>query len=300
VAPARQWAELPNRDFYIDLDFLDQLLRHLKRTGCSVVTVTEMLDVMRKGGSKARLVNISIDDCYRDTYELLVPLFRSHGLPVTLYVTTGIPDGTHLMPWVGLEHILATREHVQEGGEAIPLPTAERRRAAFAMLWQTWESTGDLPAQYLAFCAANGADPWALVAHDRITWDMLRDLAQDPRVEIGAHTVNHPRISALDAATAQAEIVGSAERLVQVLGQPVAHFAFPYGRSGDCGTRDYAIARDGGLRSAATTRKGLCGPASDPFSLPRNTLNGRHKSLAMAEASMSGLTGIAARLMRRV
>ena len=32
VASPERWADLPNRAFYLDLDFLDRLLRHLART----------------------------------------------------------------------------------------------------------------------------------------------------------------------------------------------------------------------------------------------------------------------------
>jgi peptidoglycan/xylan/chitin deacetylase (PgdA/CDA1 family) len=302
VAQASAWADLPNRDFYIDLDFLDALLAHLARTGCTVVTVSEMLERLQRppAGGSARLVNFSIDDCYRDTYELLVPLFRARNVPLTLYVTSDIPDGTHLLPWIGLEQVLATRSDVNHRDQRLSVATAEARRVAFQSIWQSWEISGDVTGCYLAFCASNGADPATLRDEARITWDMLHALARDPLVEIGAHSKSHPRISELGVEGAREEIAGSASRLEQVLGRRIEHFAFPYGRSKDCGPRDFALVREAGLASAATTRKGLCLPGLDPYNLPRNTLNGRRKSLAMAEASLSGLSGLAAQVLGRV
>lgn len=302
VARHDTWDALPNRDFYIDLDFLDALLTHLTRTGCSVVTVSEMLEALRRPDADSRgrrLVNFSIDDCYRDTYDLLVPLFRAHGLPLTLYVTTDIPDARHLLPWVGLERVLATRAEVNDNGRVHALRDSEARRTAFQSLWREWEASGDLTARYLAFCAGNNADPAALRDEAMITWDMLRDLARDPLVEIGGHTKSHPRVSGLPLDRAREEIAGCADRLSHMLQRRIEHFAFPYGRSADCGPRDFALVREAGLASAATTRKGLCLPGLDPFSLPRNTLNGRRKSIAMAEASLSGLSGFAAHVTGR-
>jgi hypothetical protein len=38
----------------------------------------------------------------------------------------------------------------------------------------------------------------------------------------------------------------------------------------------------------------------DRFSLPRNTLNGAAKSLTMAEAHLTGISGLAAKMLGRV
>ena len=92
----RQWADLPNRNFYLNLDYLDRLLASLKRDGWEIVTVEDITGRLQRGEDGSRLVNFSVDDCYKDTFEHVVPLFRRHGVPVTLFVTTGIPDSTML------------------------------------------------------------------------------------------------------------------------------------------------------------------------------------------------------------
>jgi hypothetical protein len=89
-------------------------------------------------------------------------------------------------------------------------------------------------------------------------------------------------------------------RLRERLGVEARHFAFPYGRSADAGPRDFHLARRAGFASAATTCKGLMRHGVDSFSLRRNTLNGGAKSLAMAELHMSGISGLAARMLGRV
>jgi peptidoglycan/xylan/chitin deacetylase (PgdA/CDA1 family) len=119
-------------------------------------------------------------------------------------------------------------------------------------------------------------------------------------VEIGGHTVSHARISSLSAAEAFAEIDGGRRRLQERLGIEVRHFAFPFGRSGDCGPRDFDLVRDAGFASGATTRKGLVRHGQDAFRLPRNTLVGAHRHLALAELHLTGVTGVAARVLGRV
>ncbi len=133
-----------------------------------------------------------------------------------------------------------------------------------------------------------------------ISWEMLETLRSDPLAEIGAHTVSHPRISALPAEQALQELAGSRQRLRERLGIECRHFAFPYGRSADCGKRDFGLAREAGFASASTTRKGLVQRGQDVFSLPRNTLNGVHQSMAYANFLLSGLAGLAAKVLGRV
>jgi len=299
AAVSAAWEQLPNRDFYLDLDFLDGFLSYLVAAGWDVVTIGEALDRAARRDHDGRYVNFSIDDCYRDTFELVVPLFRRHNLPITLYVTTGIPDATLPLWSVGLEDGLLHSERVQVGNETLALTTPEQRRAAYARIAAAWDGP-EADKHYAAFCAANGIDGDAMHWKHAMSWEMLDELARDPLVEIGAHTVSHARISALSPEAALDELAQSRRRLNERLGIDIKHFAFPYGRAADCGARDFLLARQAGFSSAATTRKGLLRPGQDPFSLPRNTINGAHRSLAAMEMHLTGLSGTAARVVGRV
>ena len=299
AAPPDVWEKLPNRDFYLDIEFLDRFLAHLVAQNWDVVTIGEALRRSGSADDASRYVNFSIDDCYRDTFELIAPVFRRHDVPLTLFVTTGIPDGTASIWPIGLEYTLLERDEVRLDGEVIRLPTPEERRAAYQRIESAWDGPR-APQYYAAFCAENGVDMEAMHWTHAITWEMLETLARHPLIEIGAHTMTHPRISSLAPDEALAELEGARVRLNQRLGLNVQHHAFPYGRSGDCGPRDFALARQAGFLSAATTRKGLVRGGQDRFSLPRNTINGSHRSVGAMEMHLLGLTGVAARIAGRV
>lgn len=299
AASPERWAGLPNRPFWIDTSVLDRMLAFFARTGWAVVTLDEALARTARDLPGDRFVNLSIDDCYRDTAEDLVPVFRRHGVPVTLFVTTGIPDGTLALWAAGLEQALVDRDRIRLDGDTIDVTGTAAKRQAFTRIARAWDGP-EAARHYAAFCTANGIDAATMHERHAISWDMLKDLAGDPLVEIGSHTVSHARISALDEAGATAELAGSRQRLEEMLGIPIRHFAFPYGRSGDCGPRDFTIARAAGYASAATTRKGLARAGQDPFELPRNTINGEHRSLLFTRLHLLGLTGLAARVTYRV
>jgi peptidoglycan/xylan/chitin deacetylase (PgdA/CDA1 family) len=297
VAPSALWKTLPNRNFYIDLEFFDRLLIYLRRAGWKIVTIEEALERAGRADPKDRYVNFSIDDGYRDTYELVIPLFRRHRVPITLYVTTGIPDGKVPMWWAGLEETLLLRDRVIFENRTLEVQTGAAKRRAYSQIERAW-TTGT--NRYEAFCAQNDIDAEAAHWRHAISWQMLAELRNDPLVEIGSHGSMHLRFSTLESSDALAELKGGRERLMQKIGVRARHFAFPYGRSGDCGPRDFEFAREAGFCSAATTRKGVIRGQQDSFRLPRNTLNGAHRSLAMMELHLNGITGAAARMLDRV
>ena len=298
-APARLWERLPNRDFYLDTDFLDEFLAYLTKHGWEVVTIEEALRRSARGKAGDRFVNFSLDDCYRDTYEEVVPLFRRHNAPVTLFVTTGIPDGTLPLWAAGLEDTLLNNDRVVLEDGAISVPDFAAKKSAFYRIADSWDGP-QAASRYASFCQLNGIDMDAMHWKHAITWEMLAELRNDPLVEIGGHTVTHARISSLPPEGALGELKGCRDRLVEKLNIPARHFAFPYGRSGDCGARDFAIARDAGYASASTTRKGVVLHGQDPYALPRCTINGSDRSVATMELHLSGMTGVAARMTGRV
>lgn len=293
------WEDLPNRNFYLDLDFLDNLIAHLKTSGRRIVTVEEGRRLAADPRMKEPFINFSIDDCYRDTYELVLPLFRKHGVPITLFVTTGIPDRTLPLYWAGLEDGLKTRDLVSLDGRKIEISTPKQKSGLYQMLQAQWD--GPLVGEhYKRFCADNDITEDEIFEKHGMTWDMLTEIASDPLVEIGSHTVSHARISSLSPEAALRELVESRQRLREKLNLPINHFAFPYGRVNDCGPRDFAIARRAGYESVGTTTKGLLRRGSLPYAYPRVTLNGAHRNMLVPEIHISGASSFAARMLGRV
>jgi len=58
----------------------------------------------------------------------------------------------------------------------------------------------------------------------------LRDAAA-AGIEIGAHSVSHPRLSRLTPGQAEREIVASQAQLEDAIGRPVRSFAYPFGEA---------------------------------------------------------------------
>jgi peptidoglycan/xylan/chitin deacetylase (PgdA/CDA1 family) len=102
--------------------------------------------------------------------------------------------------------------------------------------------------------------------------DQLRRLAGLPdAVELGAHTVTHPRLDELSLPEIEREVSDSKRWLEQLLERPVVSFAYPYGAY-DRRVRQAVIAA--GFHSAAAVKNAISHGGDDPWAIARWTVCG--------------------------
>lgn len=100
----------------------------------------------------------------------------------------------------------------------------------------------------------------------RLSARELTDLAALPAIELGAHSVSHPRLDELDLAEVRRELIDSKTALEQLTGRPVHSFAYPHGAH-DRQSRAVVVAT--GYQSAAAVKNALSHPHDDPFAIAR-------------------------------
>ena len=82
-----------------------------------------------------------------------------------------------------------------------------------------------------------------------------------------AHSITHPRLGQVDAATCRDELARGRAMLEDGLGHPVTHLAYPFGSFSD---QTLAIARETGYATACTTMEAIAStPDDDLLALPR-------------------------------
>ncbi len=294
--PAAPKPFAPNRILEVTPEFLDAVLDQVEDAGLDVITLDEAVERLEHGEDK-RFVCFTFDDGYRDNLQYAYPLFKRRGLPFTLYVPTAYPDGDGELWWMALEEVVARTDDeiaLQRDGKTWRLPTAtvaDKERAFEQVYW--WLRAIDEEAQRRAVRALAeryGVDLRAECREEVMTWDEIRTMAADPLATIGAHTKDHYAIAKLPQPMAMDQMVGSADRIEQELGQRPAHFAYPYGDPGSAGPRDFALAAQAGFKTAVTTRKGMLFPDHRDYlmALPRVSLNGDYQSLTYTAVYLSG------------
>ena len=121
-------------------------------------------------------------------------------------------------------------------------------------------------------------------------WPEIADLAADPLVTIGAHTVNHPILAKVSEQAVRNELENSRAIIEAALGKRPEHFAYPVGDPTSAGQREFRIAADLGFKTAVTTRPGVIFKehANHLLALPRVSLNGEFQRTRYASVLVSG------------
>src|SRR5260370_31729817 len=84
-----------------------------------------------------------------------------------------------------------------------------------------------------------------------MSWAEIAELAADPLVTIGAHTVNHCMLKKLGDEAARSEMRESAAVLEAALGTRPRHFCYPFGDPASAGPREVAIAGELAFKTGA-------------------------------------------------
>jgi peptidoglycan/xylan/chitin deacetylase (PgdA/CDA1 family) len=272
----------PNAILQVKPDFLAFAITRVRELGYDVVDLDEAIRRLRMPQAPRRFAVFTLDDAYRDNLTYALPVLRRLQCPFTLYVPTALVDGVGEVWWQALEDIVAGHKAlaVPRDGEIeyLPAATLAEKLAAYDALYWRMRRMPEPDRVRLIHEIANqyGFD---LAAHCRqliMDWTELKTFAGEQLCTIGAHTVHHHELAKLDAAEAREEIAQSVSIIAAQLGTAPVHLSYPIGAPVSAGPREFAMARDLGLRSAVTTVPGALYErhAEQLWSLPRISLNG--------------------------
>jgi peptidoglycan/xylan/chitin deacetylase (PgdA/CDA1 family) len=231
--------------------FADHMEQVRRRT--RAVPLTGLAAALAAPNAARPVVVVTFDDGYADNLHEALPVLKQHDVPVTLFVSTrAITTGREFW-WDELARMLGP------GG---------RYDAMWTKLRDADAATRESELETIR--TATGTDEVTPRAdHRPLSVDELARLAGEPLVELGAHTVSHPRLAALHAASQRDEIEESRRVLESLTGRRVESFAYPFGRAADYTPETMALVRDAGFTRACINQAGRVTPSTDPFALPR-------------------------------
>lgn len=224
-------------------------------------------------------VVVTFDDGYADNALEALPILEEVGVPATFFVSTGTLGSRREFWWDELERVI-------QGAGTFPA-TFALEDAQVGRSWPTASAT-ERQALYddmhrLLMAADAGAREhwlsqlrsWAGLpaegrgGHRPMTVDELRRLAASSWVTIGAHTVSHSALAALEVDAQREEVLTSKSELEAALGREVTVFSYPYGKRSSYTRDSVRICREAGFLKAAANFPGQAHRWSDPFQLPR-------------------------------
>lgn len=296
VRPEQKKGFAPNRILQVTPEFLENVIVQVKAAGFDCISIDDVPERLKSRDSERPFAVFTLDDGYRDNRDHAYPIFKRHDVPFTIYVPADYADGKGDLWWLTLEEALRRlpRVEVDLAGDIheYDLETDAQRTSAFDTIYWRLRDLPEHEARSVVAELARAAniDKAALCRDLVMTWKELRELAADPLVTIGAHTMGHYALSKLDATKARQEMAESIARIADELGKPCRHFSYPYGCESSAGEREFEMARDLGMATAVTTRKGLIHTHhyDELTALPRLSLNGDFQDERYVKVLLSG------------
>ncbi|HKQ80556.1 MAG TPA: polysaccharide deacetylase family protein [Blastocatellia bacterium] len=241
----------------------------------TILPLSQLAVCLQKREIPPSLAAITIDDGYRDAYEIAFPILRKHCAPATVFVVTEFVEGTAWL-WTDKSRYLtafAAPQAIEIGvkGHRLRLELkgdASRAVAAGlinAALKPLSEEVRDATIERLAFDLKVKPPERPPVEYGAMNWRQAREMV-DSGVEFGSHTLTHPILTGLSDDRLREEVSQSRDRIQSALGRKVETFCYP---NGDYDPRaQFEVAR-AGYQCAVTTEVGLNNRGSDPLALRR-------------------------------
>jgi peptidoglycan/xylan/chitin deacetylase (PgdA/CDA1 family) len=242
-------------------EHFENTIQYFLQKKYSFYSLDQVHQALAEGNSSQRFVSLTFDDGYKDNYEIAYPIAKKYGVPISVYVTTCMPDGQAILWWYLLEDMILASKQVEFEWEgqcfAYACRTRQEKELAFDYIG-TFVKNHATPSNqrqlYKSIFGDFTSDPCTLTHEISMTWEDIKSFSREPLVTIGAHTVNHFALSRMTADELAYEINESKKIIANHIQQDVHHFAYPYGKKENVSFREFEMTAQFGFKTAVTTR----------------------------------------------
>ena len=219
---------------------------------------------------------ITIDDGYKDAYEIAFPLLKKFEMPATVYAITDFLDEKCWL-WTDLMRFCM----LNTKADAVKIGFGENDFVAANLTdeKQRFETASRLNSRLKKLLNQQKEAKIKEIAEDLqvkipklptkdfapINWSQAREMdAENVRIE--SHTVTHPILTNISEKELDFEMQTSKKRLEEVLERRVEHFCYP---NGSFNENVRKAAENAGYKSATTTEYGFNNLQTNRFLLKR-------------------------------
>lgn len=249
----------PNENMKISPEFLEKFILELKSKGYEFISLDRLQEMLSGGEQAKKQIVFTLDDGYKDNYEIAYPIFKKYNLPFTVYITTSFPQNESILWWYVLEDLILINENiVLSNGQAFECKTKEQKDDVFLKIREI--ILGFKKENFLN--SLNGLfsnykiDWFAKNKELCMNWEQIIELSKDELCIIAGHTKNHYALNQLSLNEAKSEIVEANKLIEEKIGKKIEHFAYPFGSIVEIGQREFNIVKSLGFKTTTTTRRG--------------------------------------------
>lgn len=295
--------DLPSDPYLLNVtpEHFAEHLAVLKDSGCVIISLHQLVQLLQAGNLPHRGVVITFDDGYVDNLYHAKPLLEKYDVPATVFVTSGYIDGQREFWWDEVERVFLQPSTLPEtlelrvkgktyewnlGKDADYSEDAQKRDCH----WHFYQQQDPTKRHSLfrefheLLNPLSMKERWSVLeeviqwsgigsqsrsSHRMMSPEEVKILGATGLVEVGAHTVNHPVLSSLSLEEQRQEIQHSKAMLEEILGHSVFSFAYPHGAKTDYTKDTVKIIQESSFKSACSNFIGMVRQGEDKFQLPR-------------------------------
>jgi peptidoglycan/xylan/chitin deacetylase (PgdA/CDA1 family) len=249
--------------------FLDKLIGYIRNSGLEIIRLNHIAQAIAEN---RKFVCLTIDDGYRDNSEIALPVLQRHNAPATIFIPSLAISRSLDSWWLQIEELSKEKTN-PPAAYAKMISAAERDPEVLEYLRSRFLfSYEEINERYFMSAAE------------------IIKIASDPLIEIGGHTLSHPLLANLNEKEALREIRKNKEDIEDLLQCDVNAFAYPFGNSKACGSREFNLAFQAGYKIGVTTRDGniFTEHIEHLTALPRYSIRGHLEDCSIFEMQKTG------------
>ncbi len=287
----------PNAILSITPQTLELAIEASLEAGLVPVHLHDLPSLLSEPDNGRKYVAFTLDDGYRNNAEFAAPVFARYDIPYTIFITTGFVERKRSMWWRTSAALVMEADCFQfdfgNGAVDVRSKSHSQKSAAFARLVRFVQCFEEDEAVARLDKAAKmaGIDAISLVDESVMSPSELHDLARNPLVHLGVHTVTHVNLRRVDDDRLAREIADSTASVERYAGYRSRSFAYPYGWKTAVGEREINAVAKAGFDVGVTTQPGVLRRAGrmPVTAIPRISLNGYFQKKRYIKALLTGL-----------
>jgi peptidoglycan/xylan/chitin deacetylase (PgdA/CDA1 family) len=248
-----------NENMKVSPEFLENFILELKSNEYQFISLDKLYDILQNGEKVKKQIVFTLDDGYKDNYEIAYPIFKKYNVPFAIYVTTSFPENDAILWWYVLEDLVLVNDNIElSNGQSFECKLKEQKEDTFLKIRKIilgfkqkdfLESLNELFSNYKV-------DWFSKNRELCMSWNEIIDLSKDGLCTIGGHTKNHYALNQLSIEEAKYEIIEANKIIEEKIGKKIEHFAYPFGSRVEIGQREFDIVKSLGFKTTSTTRRG--------------------------------------------
>jgi len=187
-------------------DFEKQLL-FLKDNGHTFIHFSDLKEEKTKELSKPTI--IFFDDGFKDVLVNALPILKKHGIPATIFITTGLVQRTNFLWTLNLRQFIPNAEEVIKWLKKLGRTERNKETAELSKKYNFEQNPSDMPVF--------------------LNWNEVVELYKNG-FEIGSHGVSHERLVELSDEELSKEVSDSKKILEEKIGNKIEVISYPHGR----------------------------------------------------------------------